>query len=90
MNDPALIQGLARDLQSPELKDKSVPAWVRALPIQLYHAAGNDAAAREALARVSPEDQKEVEEMRQALLNKMNAFKKERDAPIVAPEDLAK
>jgi hypothetical protein len=90
MNDSALTEALARDLQSPELKDKSVPAWVRVLPVQLYHAAGNDTAAREALAAVTPEDRKEVEAMREALERKMRAFRRGGDAAIVAPEDPAK
>jgi hypothetical protein len=56
LKDPQLIHALAKDLQSPELQDPSIPAWVRLMPVRLYHQVGDEAASREALAKASPAD----------------------------------
>ncbi len=56
LQNTPLIRQAARDLQSPELQDRSVPPWVRILPVRLYYFIGDQAAAKEALAKISPED----------------------------------
>lgn len=67
LNDPILVKAIAHDLQSPELHDRRVPAWVRALPIRLYQFAGDEADARDAQARLSPEDVAEIEAMKREM-----------------------
>jgi len=67
IGDSALIVEIARDLQSPKLKDPRVPAWVRVLPAHLFHVAGDDNAARDAQAHIAPEDLAEVAEMHRRL-----------------------
>ena len=67
LNDPALVKAIARDLQSPELRDPRVPAWVRVLPARLYHFAGDEEAARDAEAKITPADAAEVEAMKRHL-----------------------
>ena len=56
LKDKALLAAIAKDLQSPELKNPAVPAWVRLLPIRLYVRAGDEAGARDALAKADPAD----------------------------------
>jgi hypothetical protein len=67
IGDPDLMRTLAKDLQSPELRSRSIPAWVRLLPVELYQAAGDKQAAADALAKVTPEDKKEIEDDRRAM-----------------------
>ncbi len=81
LHDAELTKTLARDLQSPEMRAPSVPAWVRLLPVQLYQAVGDPAAARDALAKVSPEDLKEVERMREEMTQHLRAFKQRVPTP---------
>jgi len=86
INDPELIEMLARDLQSPELVNPLVPAWVRILPIKLYQVAGNQAAAQDALAKASPKDIAEVEEMRRRMAESFRKLLKlggGADAPVL-------
>lgn len=71
MHDRALVMQVARDLLSPELKDARVPAWVRVLPVRLYRFAGDEAAARDVIAHISPEDMATVEADRRRLQEKI-------------------
>lgn len=66
-HDNDLVKELARDLESPEMKDPSVPAWVRLIPIRLYYMAGDRDAAEAAYARASPEDLKAFDDMVKAV-----------------------
>ena len=72
INDPVLIAMIARDLQSPELRNPRVPAWVRVLPVRLYEAAGDPDTAKEAQAHIDPADAAEVIEMRRRLAEAIN------------------
>lgn len=71
INDPALMKAIAHDFQSPELKDPSVPAWVRAMPIRLYRDAGDEADSRDAAQNLSPKDRAEIQAARDALLERI-------------------
>jgi hypothetical protein len=70
--DPALMKSVAHDLESPELRDSTVPAWVRVLPIRLYRKAGDEAAAKAAIDRVTPDDWAELVRDREKLVNAIN------------------
>lgn len=72
IKDPELLKAIAHDLQSPELKSPAVPAWVRALPIRLYHDAGDQADSQDAALHLSPEDRATLEAARKALLERMH------------------
>ena len=74
--DPYLIKMIARDLQSPELKNPQVPAWVRVLPVRLYTDAGDRPAAEQALGQISPEDKAEVEAERRHMFEETQRLKK--------------
>lgn len=75
IKDPALVAALAHDLQSPELRDPRVPAWVRVLPVRLYRAAGDEAAAKDAEAHISPEDAAAVQAMKDRLKEAIGKLK---------------
>lgn len=66
LKDPALVRQFAGDLQSPELASPAVPPWVHILPYRLYRALGDENAAREALARISPADMAAIRAAAQA------------------------
>ncbi len=67
LKDVDLLKGIARDLQSPELVNPDVPAWVRVLPVRLYHLADDDDDARDALAKTDPKDIESIARARKAL-----------------------
>ncbi|HEY1720147.1 MAG TPA: hypothetical protein VGG27_02795 [Magnetospirillaceae bacterium] len=67
MRDGPLIEAIARDLQSPELKTKAVPAWVRVLPVRLYLSIGERDKAQAVLDHITPEDRAEIEAQKRAL-----------------------
>lgn len=67
LKDPALTKAIAHDLQSPELNRPDIPAWVRVLPVRLYHQVGDEEDARAAAATISPEDIIEFNRERHAL-----------------------
>lgn len=81
LKDAALVKEIAHDLQSPELRDPSVPAWVRALPVRLYRFAGDEAASKDAQGRLTPADIAELEED----MRKMSEFVRRFSPPTETP-----
>jgi hypothetical protein len=77
LNDPALVKAIAHDLQSPELVDPRVPAWVRVLPVRLYIFAGDLAAAHDAEAHISPRDAAEVKAMKDQLVEAIRQWEQQ-------------